>query len=353
MLELAGQEVSALVYALGLAGGAALAPRRGLQSPAVRGRGCPCRVGGSYHGPRTGRHNDGAPAAPSAGDRGAAGSGLHVSDRRLPTEPEPFSDLDPRQWRERKDVILESLWLLGARANDGPHAPDYWGNFVPQIPRQILLRFTRRGEVVVDLFSGMGTTLIECRHLGRHGIGVELNPDVAERSRGRIAQAEAPDPVKTTVLVADATAPEALAAVRHELALLGREAADCVILHPPYYNIIRFGDDPRDLSNAGSLAAFRAGFRRAAENAFSLLRPGRFMALVIGDIAAGSDLVPLGFECMDLCRQVGFRLRAINVKDIQGNERGKGKRENLWRYRALKHGLYIFKHEYVILFRKP
>jgi hypothetical protein len=96
-----------------------------------------------------------------------------------------------------------------------------------------------------------------------------------------------------------------------------------------------------------------AGFRRAAENALTLLRSGRFMALVIGDVAAGSDLVPLGFECMQVCRQAGFRLRAINVKDIQGNERGKGKRENLWRYRALRHGLSIFKHEYIMLFRTP
>jgi hypothetical protein len=279
-----------------------------------------------------------------------------MTGKELPSD-EPrtnaFSDIDLRRWRERGDVILDSLWLLGARAKEGPHAPDYWGNFVPQIPRQVMLRFTKRGEVVVDLFSGMGTTLIECRHLGRHGIGVELNPAVAERSRARIGLASNADDIVTTVLEADTTSPEALAAVRAELGRLGKEAADCLILHPPYHDIIRFGEDPRDLSNAGTLEAFLGGFRRAAENAYALLRSGRFLALVIGDVAAGSDLVPLGFECMEVCRQVGFRLRAINVKDIQGNERGKGKRENLWRYRALRHGLYIFKHEYVMLFRKP
>ena len=36
-----------------------------------------------------------------------------------------------------------------------------------------------------------------------------------------------------------------------------------------------------------------------------------------------------------------------------GNERGKGKANNLWRYRALAGGFYIFKHEYVIIFDKP
>jgi len=42
-----------------------------------------------------------------------------------------------------------------------------------------------------------------------------------------------------------------------------------------------------------------------------------------------------------------------NCIRIQGNVRGKGQATNLWRYRALRQGLYVFKHEYVMLFRRP
>ena len=52
-------------------------------------------------------------------------------------------------------------------------------------------------------------------------------------------------------------------------------------------------------------------------------------------------------------QRAGFRTKAIVVKNISGNERGKGKNSNLWRYRALAGGYYIFKHEYVIIFQKP
>lgn len=267
-----------------------------------------------------------------------------------------FSDLEAvaeGDWKDYGDIITDSLWLLGPRDKTGPHKGDYWGNFVPQVPRQVICRFTVKGEVVVDLFSGMGTTLIECRHLGRHGIGVELNPQVARRSEERVAQADNPNGVSTAVIVTDSTTPEARAQVVELLHGLGKEQADAIILHPPYHDIINFGDDPRDLCNAPDEAAFLERFRKAAENALHLLREGRTMTLVIGDKYTRSEWVPLGFECMQVCRNLGFQLKAINVKDIQGNERGKGKNENLWKYRALKHGFYIFKHEYVMIFRKP
>ena len=47
-----------------------------------------------------------------------------------------------------------------------------------------------------------------------------------------------------------------------------------------------------------------------------------------------------------------YSIKAIIIKDMQGNERAKGKTANLWRYRALAGGFYIFKHEYVMVFQK-
>ena len=134
---------------------------------------------------------------------------------------------------------------------------------------------------------------------------------------------------------------------------MGRDHADCILLHPPYHDIIRFSADGRDLSNAADEAAFLCAFERVVANAVQLLRPGGHLALVIGDAYRKGEWRPLGFECMERCRRAGLVLKAINVKDIQGNERGKGKATNLWKYRALRNGFYVFKHEYVMIFRSP
>lgn len=271
--------------------------------------------------------------------------------RRHPSHE--FSELDPSRFKEYPEVILESLWVLGKRDTYGPHSAEYWGNFVPQIPHQLMRRYTKPGETVLDLFSGLGTTLIECRRLGRNGLGVEINPKVAARSRQLIDAAPNPRQAHTRVVVADSSLPKTRASLRRELNALGADAAELVVLHPPYFDIIRFGPSKGDLSNAPDLEAFLKRFGAAVENAVALLKPGRFLGLVIGDKYAGGEWVPLGFECMEVCREAGLRLKAINVKDIQGNERGKGKAENLWRFRALSQGFYLFKHEYVMVFQKP
>ena len=264
-----------------------------------------------------------------------------------------FSDIDMTHWKDYLgDIITDTLWLLGARDKSDTHSGDYHGNFVPQIAYQVITRYTKAGDTVLDLFSGMGTTLIECCHLGRNGIGVELNPDVVSASSKRIALSENPKNIKTCLINGDSASNEIKDAILSKCREYGTDNVQHIILHPPYWDIIKFTDDERDLACSPTCEDFLEKFSRVAQNAYDLLEKGRFLTLVIGDKYAKGELVPLSFECMNVCRKVGFKLKAINVKDIQGNEKGKGKQGNLWKYRALKQGFYVFKHEYIIIFRK-
>ncbi len=262
-----------------------------------------------------------------------------------------INDLDLERWEEYKDLITDSLWLLGSRANHGMHTPEYWGNFVPQIPYQAMRRFTRRGELVLDPFAGLGTTLIEAKRLGRFAIGVELAPGVAERARQLVDSEENPYRVRAEILTGDSTDPETVARVRELMARWGFSSAQLLILHPPYHDIIRFSSDPRDLSNAPTEEAFYQAFERVVENFAPLLAPGRFLVLVIGDKYARGEWIPLGFRTMERVLRHGFRLKSICVKDIQEN-RGKRGQYHLWHYRALKGNFYVFKHEYVMFFER-
>jgi hypothetical protein len=133
---------------------------------------------------------------------------------------------------------------------------------------------------------------------------------------------------------------------------MGLTHAHLLMLHPPYHDILRFSADPADLSNAPSLETFLDRFTQVARHGFDLLQPGRFAVLVIGDKYSKGELIPLSFYCLARMQEVGFRPKAIVVKNITGNEIAKGRSNNLWRYRALAGGFYVFKHEYVMILVK-
>jgi len=181
-------------------------------------------------------------------------------------------------------------------------------------------------------------------------VGVELKPGLVEHVRGKLPPAALASDVR--LLEGDSADPRVVGQVRAALADLGRSPAQLLILHPPYDDIIRFSDRPEDLSNSAGTEEFLAWFATAARHGYMLLDPGRFAVLVIGDRYSRGELVPLGFCYMEKMNEVGFRAKAHVVKKVEGDEVGKGRRNNLWRYRALAGGFYIFRHEYVMIFGK-
>ena len=101
-----------------------------------------------------------------------------------------INDLDINNWKELTDVWTDSLWLIPKRDNTGVHDGHYHGNFVPQIPHQLLTRYTKKGDFVLDPFAGSGTTLIEAQRMERNSIGIELQPSVADEAIQRIHSEE-------------------------------------------------------------------------------------------------------------------------------------------------------------------
>ncbi len=88
-----------------------------------------------------------------------------------------LNDLDLKNWKEL-NINTDSLWLINERDKSGKHTNVYHGNFIPQIPNQLIRRYTKNGETVLDSFLGSGTTLFECEKLNRSFIGVDINTEI-------------------------------------------------------------------------------------------------------------------------------------------------------------------------------
>ena len=81
-------------------------------------------------------------------------------------------------------VGLGTVWRIPrAQLKEHPVAyPD-------QLPINCIGATTNSGETILDPFMGSGTTLVACQKLGRHGIGIEIDPDYFEIACRRVEEA--------------------------------------------------------------------------------------------------------------------------------------------------------------------
>jgi len=120
---------------------------------------------------------------------------------------------------------------------------------------------------------------------------------------------------------------------------------DMVWYHPPYWDIIRYSEDEKDLSNCATLEEFEDKLNRSVERLMGALKPGGIMAILIGDKRKNGIYYPLLRTL--LMNQKNGELRAIIIK-IQHHCQSDSKE-----YTARNPFLIPIKHEYCLIYQKP
>lgn len=258
-------------------------------------------------------------------------------------------EINKDNWKQT-DINVDSLWLIQERDKSGKHKNIYHGNFIPQIPNQLIKRYTNVGDTILELFSGSGTTLFECEKLQRDYIGFDINTDIIDHVEQQMVDCTT---IKYAIKNADVTnSSEMSCAIEEWMIKNDKKGIDFMILHPPYLDIVKFTDDCRDLSNITDINCFLSKLTSAIANGFRYLKSNCYFAIVAGDIYRNSEVVPLAFKIMDTVKQnFNVKTKGIIVKNIEGN-RGKLKTQDIWKYRALKSDYFLFKHEYIFVFKK-
>ena len=147
----------------------------------------------------------------------------------------------------------------------------------------LLQRYTKERELVVDCFAGSGTTLDVARDLNRKALGYDVHP--ARKDIFRVDARKLP--------------PE----------LTGK--VDFVFIDPPYSTHVDYGEDPRDI---GKLEASTGDYYSAMEQVFAeihrILKPGKHMGLYVSDSYVHSGqhqgFHAIGFELFARLQKAGF-----------------------------------------------
>lgn len=236
-----------------------------------------------------------------------------------------------------------TVWSFPERGDWATHYGDYRGNWSPYIPRNLILRYSNIGDLVLDQMVGSGTTLVECKLLQRRGIGVDINPNAIMVTRNRLdfeynlANCNRRK-LEIKTYIGDA----------RNLNLIDDESVDLIATHPPYVNAISYsgGRIDGDLSNTYNIDEFIKEMYKVAEESFRVLKPGKHCAILIGNIRRHKHFVLVSPRILQVFLEVGFILKEDIIK-VQWNM--KSTREK-WKG---KHDFLLIAHEHLYVFRKP
>lgn len=260
-----------------------------------------------------------------------------------------------------EDFTLESttVWSFPSRGRWATHRGDYRGNWPPQLVRNLLIRYSRPGEWVLDQMCGGGTTLIECKLLGRNAIGVDINYEALMLTLDRLNftyRTEEPERAEIRVYQGDA----------RNLNLIEDGSIDLIATHPPYADIISYsrGRIEGDLSKTSSLEEYLNSMRKIAAESYRVLKPGRFCAILVGDTRKHRHYVSIAFRVMQQFLDVGFVLREDIIKCQWRMKRSRERWAGLvktagecWVDRPSDRRYWtdflLISHEHLFVFRKP
>lgn len=257
----------------------------------------------------------------------------------LPKKHEIFK-FAPQDFRPENTTV----WSFPDRGDWATHLGNYRGNWSPYIPRNLILRYTQKNDLVLDQMVGSGTTLVECKLLQRRGIGVDINPDAIMVTKNRLDFSYAPldekyEEPQIRTCVGDA----------RNLNLIEDESVDLIATHPPYASIIPYSRErvPGDLSSVHDIAEFAGEMRKVAEESYRVLKPGKHCAILMGDTRRHKHFVPITPRVLQSFLDAGFILREDIIK-MQWKM--KSTRE---KWRGNKYDFLLIAHEHLYVFRKP
>ncbi len=235
------------------------------------------------------------------------------------------------------EMEMTTHWSFPKRGDWATHDAKWRGNWSPYIPRNLLLRYSQAGDLVLDQFAGGGTTLVEAKLLNRNIIGVDVNDIALNRCREKIDFEHDGANGKVYLYKGDA----------RKLDFIPNEKIDFICTHPPYADIIKYSDDlDNDLSRC-NVKDFLAEMEKVAAESYRVLKSNKFCAILMGDTRKKGCMIPMSFEVMKVFQKAGFTLKEIIIKE-QHNCRATG----YWKTNSVKYNFLLIAHEYLFVFRK-
>lgn len=220
------------------------------------------------------------------------------------------------------------------------------------VTRLIEIFTTPEHRTVLDPFVGVGTTALAAKRLGKHGIGIDLNPEFADIARRRCGQ-------ETLFEVSDGSADIYNADAMNLDDFVEDGSVDLVITSPPYWDILteartadykeirNYGDEAGDLGLIDDYQEFLKRLSAVFAKVFVAMRPGAYCCVLVMDLRKKNRFYPFHSDIASFMQDIGYIYDDIIIWD---------RRHEYNNMRPLGYPS-VFRvnkaHEYILIFQKP
>lgn len=234
--------------------------------------------------------------------------------------------LDAKEW-VRNQVAIWEFYYEKRDIRDKDIHPAV---FPIALPKKCIQLFTHKGELVLDPFLGIGTTLVAAQDLERNAIGFDLNKKYIDFTNKRLAQItiDFGDNTKQITICDDAiSVPK----------YLKKNTISLCVTSPPYANMLnhkrlnksirgdlrknkhfkkiqQYSNDPRDLGTM-KIEKYVEALAQIYKGILPLLKPKAHCVINVNDLWENNHRYPTHAYIIEAMEKVGYELRNIIIWD--------------------------------------
>ncbi len=260
----------------------------------------------------------------------------------LPLSVMTFKNAPPRWTFEDKSLNID-LKRRGKGIKYLPELP--YSKFSFGLSEFVIKYWSKPDDIVLDQYMGWGIRGAVAISLGRTYVGYDISPEMFKRGKNYIDYLESRDvgaffggEVKKDyrLILGDGT----------KLEGMNDSCVDLVFTCPPYWNIEKYEDVPRQLSSATSYRDFLRLIQDGLISARRVLKRGGFLVYVVADFRAERELKNFHGDLIEIGKEVELKYWDIVISILLSPFAA------MQAAKCDKQKYTSKKHEYIVVFKK-